>query len=348
MTSSRGIPSPPSRPKCARIFWASPPTPRQNPRGRSFEAAFKGRLDTKTDIQQQKFGSTAVSYIAALTFNFPSGPKQTGEVLSTSFSSPASANRAYFIARNLTFAQDQQPSRTEMIKQVMDKYGAPTIVGDQHLYYVYRAGKIVSVGAKYKEATALEAIDRPLDPRAAIKLDGANGHGSCVAAVKRSLAKEKTLSAMLDEAKAANCDGTLSVQLTPGIAPDRIGDRAIHAAGFQAHRQRGRDRRRCSGRGKQGAKSDCRRATRRNCSIAPNASNAEIEGDRNAKAVAPVGAHLMEQPGRKQEKQTGPRTDGFGGAGRLTVRPLRRTSRTVRTSPVQGRAGPASNSPARL
>lgn len=188
-----------------------------------FDAAFKGRLDTKTDIQQQRFGNTAVSYIAALTSNFPSGTKQTGEMLSTSFTSPASANRAYFIARNLTFAPDQQPSRNEMIKQVMDKYGAPTIVGDQHLYYVYRAGKIVLVGAKYKEPTALEALDRPLDPKAAIKLDGDNGRGSCVAAVKRSLAKEKTLAAMLDEAKAANCDGTLSVQLTPGAAADRIG-----------------------------------------------------------------------------------------------------------------------------
>lgn len=80
------------------------------------------------------------------------------------------------------------------------------------------------MGTKYKEATALDAIDRPLDPRAAIKLDGANGHGSCVAAVKRSLAREKTLNAMLDEAKAANCDGALSVQLTPGVVPDRIGN----------------------------------------------------------------------------------------------------------------------------
>ena len=189
-----------------------------------FEAAFRGRVDTKTDIQQQKFGSTAVSYIAALTFDFPSGPKQTGEVLSTSFSSPASANRAYFISRNLTFAQDQQPSKTEMIKQVMDKYGAPTIVGDQHLYYIYRAGRIVSVGVKYKGTTAVDAIDRPLDPRVAIKLNGANGQGSCVAVVKRSQAKEKTLSAMLDEARDASCDGALSVQLTPGIAPDRVGN----------------------------------------------------------------------------------------------------------------------------
>jgi hypothetical protein len=190
----------------------------------SFESAFKGRLDTKTDIQQQKFGATATSYIAALIFSFPAGPKQTGEVLWSSFSSPASANRAYFIARNLTFAQDQQPSKADMIKQVMDKYGAPTIVGDQHLYYIYRAGSIVSVGAKYKEATALDAIDRPLDPRTAIKLNDANGRGSCVAVVKRSQAKEKSLSAMLDEAKGANCDGALSVQLTTGIAPDRVGN----------------------------------------------------------------------------------------------------------------------------
>ncbi len=86
-------------------------------------------------------------------------------MLSISFSSPASANRAYFIARNLTFAQDQQPSKADMIKEVMGKYGMPTIVGDQHLYYIYRDGSIVSVGAKYKEATVLEAINKPLDPR---------------------------------------------------------------------------------------------------------------------------------------------------------------------------------------
>jgi hypothetical protein len=190
----------------------------------SFESAFKGRLDTKTDIQQQKFGGTATSYIAALIFSFPAGPKQTGEVLSSSFSSPASANRAYFVARNLTFAQDQQPTKADMIKQVMDKYGAPTIVGDQHLYYIYRAGSIVSVGAKYKEATALDAIDRPLDPRTAIKLNDGNGRGSCVAVVKRSQAREKSLSAMLDEAKGANCDGALSVQLTPGTTPGQVGN----------------------------------------------------------------------------------------------------------------------------
>jgi hypothetical protein len=201
------------------------------------ESVFNGRTDTKTDIQQEKFGAAAVGYIAALNFDSPASPKQAGEVLLSRFSSPASANRAYFIARNLTFVQDQQPSKTEMIKQVTDKYGAPTIIGDGHLYYIYRAGKTVSLGAKYKEAAALVAIDQPLDPRAAIKLNGVSGKGSCVASVKRFQAKEKSveksLDAMLDEAKGANCEGALSVQLTPGITPDRIGSAQFTLVDFK-------------------------------------------------------------------------------------------------------------------
>jgi hypothetical protein len=188
-----------------------------------FETRFKGHADAQSDIQQQKLGNTGASYVGALNFNLPTSPKQTGELLSASFSSPASANRAYFIARNLTFAPDQQPSKADMIKEVMDKYGVPTIVGDQHLYYIYRSGSIISAGTKYKEATALEAIDKPLDPRAAVKLNGETVRGSCVAVIKRAQTKAKTLSAMLDEAKGANCDGVLSVQFIPGTPPDRVG-----------------------------------------------------------------------------------------------------------------------------
>ena len=187
-----------------------------------FDSLFKGRTDTKTDIQQQKFGHGGTSFVAAMNFSLPAGPRQNGEMLSTSFSSPASANRAYFVARNLTFAQDQQPSKSDMIKEVMGKYGVPTIVGDQHLYYIYRKGSIVSVGGKYKEKTALEAIDKPLDPRAAVKLNGDTVRGSCVAVVKRAQARAKELSAMLPEAKGANCEGVLSVQLVPGTSADRV------------------------------------------------------------------------------------------------------------------------------
>ena len=185
------------------------------------DSLFKGRTDTKTDIQQQKFGGA--SYVAALNFSLSADTKQNGEMLSTSFSSPASANRAYFVARNLTFAPDQQPSKADMIKEVMGKYGVPTIVGDQHLYYIYRKGSIMSVGGKYKEVTALEAIDKPLDPRAAVKLNGDTVRGSCVAVVKRAQTKAKDPSAILTEARGANCDGVLSVQLVPGTPADRVG-----------------------------------------------------------------------------------------------------------------------------
>lgn len=188
-----------------------------------FDSLFKGHTDTKTDIQQQKFGNSGTSFVTAMNFSLPPGPRQNGEMLSTSFSSPASANRAYFVARNLTFAQDQQPSKADMIKEVMGKYGVPTIVGDQHLYYIYRKGSIVSVGGKYKEATALEAIDKPLDPRTAVKLNGDTVRGSCVAVVKRAQTKAKEMSAMLAEAKGANCDGVLSVQLVPGTPANRVG-----------------------------------------------------------------------------------------------------------------------------
>jgi hypothetical protein len=186
-----------------------------------FDSLNKGRTDSKTDIQQHKIGEA--TYVAALNFSLPAGPKQNGETLSTSFSSPASDNRAYFVARNLTFGQDQQPSKADMIKEVMGKYGVPTIVGDQHLYYIYRKGSIMSVGGKYKEATALEAIDKPLDPKTAVKLNGDTVRGSCVAVVKRAPTKAKDPSQLLTDAKGANCDGVLSVQLVPGTVADRVG-----------------------------------------------------------------------------------------------------------------------------
>jgi len=186
-----------------------------------FDSLNKGRTDSRTDIQQHKIGEA--TYVGALNFSLPAGPKQNGETLSTSFSSPASANRAYFVARNLTFAPDQQPSKADMIKEVMGKYGVPTIVGDQHLYYIYRKGSIMSVGGKYKEATALDAIDKPLDPKAALKLNGDTVRGSCVAVVKRAPTKAKDPSQLLADARGANCDGVLSVQLVPGTPANRVG-----------------------------------------------------------------------------------------------------------------------------
>src|SRR5512138_3905973 len=190
----------------------------------AFEAAFKGRSDSKTDIGQAKFGTA--NYIATLNFSVPLGPKQSGETLVAGFSSPASENRVFFVSRTLNFAEAEQPAKADMIKQVMDKYGTPTIVGDQHLYYIYRGNSIVSVGGKFnKPALALEAIDKPLDPKMALKLNADSGHGrgSCVAVVKRSIAaKEKLLATLIEDARGANCDGVFSVQFTPSPQADRI------------------------------------------------------------------------------------------------------------------------------
>src|SRR5262245_16616931 len=190
----------------------------------AFDAAFKDRNDSKTEIGQAKLGAT--SYVATLNFSVPFNAKQSGEALVAGFSSPASENRVFFVSRTLNFADSEQPAKADMIKQVMDKYGTPTIVGDQHLYYIYRGNSIVSVGGKFgKPALALEAIDKPLDPRMALKLnaDGGRGRGSCVAVVKRSIAaKEKSLAALIEDAKGANCDGVFSVQFTPSTQADRI------------------------------------------------------------------------------------------------------------------------------
>jgi hypothetical protein len=97
----------------------------------AFETALKGRADGKSEIGQAKFGAAATGYLATLNFSVPLNAKQSGEALVASFSSPASENRVYFVSRTLNFAEAEQPTRTDMVKQVMDKYGTPTIVGDQ-------------------------------------------------------------------------------------------------------------------------------------------------------------------------------------------------------------------------
>src|SRR5882757_11351563 len=50
------------------------------------ESFFKGRSNATTDIQQQKFGNTAISFISALNFSLPAGSSQSGEALTSSFS----------------------------------------------------------------------------------------------------------------------------------------------------------------------------------------------------------------------------------------------------------------------
>lgn len=187
-----------------------------------FEAYLKNHPGVKPEATQQKFGGTNVSYVTAMRFVVPATDGHPGESLTAMFSSPASANRAYYISRKLGFAKDRQPSKAEMIERVTAKYGQPTVIGDSRLYYFYKGGKLISVKQKYTPASALEALDAPINPKVAVALNDANGRGSCVAALKRSQALDKSLDKLASEAKAANCDGLLVVEITPGIITERV------------------------------------------------------------------------------------------------------------------------------
>jgi len=187
-----------------------------------FEAYLKDLPGVKPETAHQKFGGTNVTYVTAMKFTLAPTSTHPGESMLAVFSSPASSNRAYYISRLLGFSTDKQPSKTEMIERVTTKYGAPTAIGDGRMYYFYKGGKLMSVKQKYTPATALQALNAPINPKVAVALNDANGRGSCVAELKRTQALEKTLDKLVTEAKAANCDALVSVEISPGITADRV------------------------------------------------------------------------------------------------------------------------------
>ena len=189
----------------------------------ALEAHFKDRQGAKPNVAQLTFGATRASYVPSIVFDQPATAKDGGETVAVMFSSPASANRAFLISRTLAFAPNAQPLKSDLLKQVMDKYGEPTLIGSQNVYYFYRGGKIVSVKQKYKPDTALDALDKPLNAKAAVALNNAKGQGSCVAAVKHVGALDKSLKGLLAEAKDANCEAALTITLAPGASPERTG-----------------------------------------------------------------------------------------------------------------------------
>lgn len=189
-----------------------------------FEAYLKDLPGVKQESTQQKFGRTNVTYVTSMKFVSPASKNHPGESMLAMFSSPASANRAYYVSRTLGFANDKQVTKSDMIQQVMAKYGdKPTAIGDSRLYYFYKGGKVVSVKQKYTPATALEALNAPINPKVAVALNDANGRGSCVAMFKHAQTSDKSMGKLLDDAKAANCDGLLTVELFPGTSQDRVG-----------------------------------------------------------------------------------------------------------------------------
>lgn len=188
-----------------------------------FETYLKDLPGVKPEATQLKFGGTNVTYVSTVKFVSPAAGNHPGESMTAMFSSPASSNRAYYISRNLGFANDKQPSKSEMIERITAKYGTPTAIGDGKVYYFYKAGKVMSVKEKYTPATAVTALNGPLNPKAAVALNDSNGRGSCVAMLKRVDATDKTLPKLADDAKSANCDGLVAVEISNGITADRVG-----------------------------------------------------------------------------------------------------------------------------
>ena len=187
------------------------------------EAYLKDLPGVKPEATQEKFGGTSVTYVSTVKFASPAASNHPGESMAAMFSSPASSNRAYYVSRSLGFDKDKQPSKAEMIERITAKYGTPTAIGDGKVYFFYKAGKVMSVKEKYTPASAVDALNAPLNPKAAVALNDANGRGSCVAMLKRAEGSDKTLPKLADDAKAANCDGLVAVDISNGITPDRVG-----------------------------------------------------------------------------------------------------------------------------
>jgi hypothetical protein len=192
--------------------------------GGVFEGYLRDFPNAKPQANQQKFGSTDVTYATSMKFDVPASEGHGVESMEVYFTSPASGNFAYYVTRDLGFAKDKQPTQQDMIQRVTDKYGKPTAIGDGRLYYFYKAGKIVSVKQKYTAESAVAALNDPISPKAAVALNDANGRGSCVAVLKHVQAEaEKSLDRLVKDAKEANCDGILDVTLSAGSAKDRVG-----------------------------------------------------------------------------------------------------------------------------
>ncbi|RTL50369.1 MAG: hypothetical protein EKK40_12725 [Bradyrhizobiaceae bacterium] len=191
-------------------------------------------LGVAPQATQQKFGSSNITYVSVMRLDRPAAPDHAAESLSAAFSSPASGNLAYFISRDLGFLGGQQPTKAEMIQRVIDKYGTPTLIGDGVIYFFYKGGKLVSVKQKYTPANAADALNAPIAPRAAVALNDANGHGSCVAMLKRAQAlTDRSLDQLNAATTETNCDGLVAVGLSPGTSPDRVGKAVFTVIDFK-------------------------------------------------------------------------------------------------------------------
>ncbi len=179
----------------------------------SARAMLEGHLKERGEARSDALKRSTAGSSSILALTIAPGVRENGEAIVASFASPANANRAVFISRTLTFAPGREPAASDMVEQIVGKYGAPTLVGSQNIYYVFRRGKLVTAGQKYDSASAAGALDKPPNSRAALTLSDAKGHGSCIATIKSVPQMDKSVAALEPTAKASNCDGILNVSI---------------------------------------------------------------------------------------------------------------------------------------
>ena len=136
------------------------------------------------------------------------------DTIRADFSAPSSGNVAVWVSREMSFTGlTTPPSMAAFIGKVFADYGAPTIVADGRIFYLYRkGGQLVSVGRSYTAESAAAALKAPRPPADAPLVDAALGAdvGRCMRAfegppVSRDLARA------LEE---ATCDAALVVALS--------------------------------------------------------------------------------------------------------------------------------------
>ncbi len=98
------------------------------------------------------------------------------------------------------------------------KYGdRPTLIGDGRIYYFNKGGKVVFGEAEIHPCFGARGAQRPINPKAALARSTTHRAREAAGGLKHAQALDKEAASLLAEAKSANCDGLVVIEVSPGI-----------------------------------------------------------------------------------------------------------------------------------
>ena len=186
-----------------------------------FDSLFKGRTDSKTDIQQQKFGERQLCRCAELQ---PSRQRET---------------ERRDALDQLLLARERQPRLFHRAES--DLRAGPAAVQGRHdqgshgqirrAHHRRRSASLLHLPQARSCPSAASTRKRPRWKRSTSRStpgppSSSTAIPSAAVAWRSSSARRprpRSRAPCSTEAKGANCDGVLSVQLVPGTAADRVG-----------------------------------------------------------------------------------------------------------------------------